>query len=415
LGLAGARVVALESNESGEPPSTQTEDRERGRAMPTPHLLVLLAVSVGAGPPDTAAESLTLRDGTVLLGQFAEGAPGGPRVRMYVRRAWAEAHAPEKARVWDEAQKRDAPRAVRERVRRLEEWREERPARPGDEIGAWIVDELKRLQAPAEPPVLWALNLDARDVPRLERRSPEVRRMLRQAWLAGFDDPETMPLDRLRDRLEARGIALGPIDPASIDGLLGLPIENDYQWRLRRAATELKLDSGLRFLRYHRLIWPEEEAGGQVDVAGVVGLLDDLFNHEADEDPLASRLRQVAARDRFGALVTALDIAPDFSLVRVEITIWIRVEKARWMTYKTLPVAVRTAAVADDAAAPLAGDPRVQAVFRMVEAMGLGGVPDDVRRSSLRVGAATRQALGLAQLALRQEIEALALPVGRRP
>jgi hypothetical protein len=224
-----------------------------------------------------------------------------------------------------------------------------------------------------------------------------------------------MPLDRLRDRLEARGIALGPIDPASIDGLLGLPIENDYQWRLRRAATELKLDSGLRFLRYHRLIWPEEEAGGQVDVAGVVGLLDDLFNHEADEDPLASRLRQVAARDRFGALVTALDIAPDFSLVRVEITIWIRVEKARWMTYKTLPVAVRTAAVADDAAAPLAGDPRVQAVFRMVEAMGLGGVPDDVRRSSLRVGAATRQALGLAQLALRQEIEALALPVGRRP
>ena len=47
--------------------------------------------------------------------------------------------------------------------------------------------------------------------------------MLRLAWLCNLPEPETMPLDELRDALEARGYALdagGRSQPVALDSLL---------------------------------------------------------------------------------------------------------------------------------------------------------------------------------------------------
>jgi hypothetical protein len=330
-----------------------------------------------------------------------------------VRRDWALAHVPNLARRWEEEERRDAPRAARERTRRLEEWLNERPQRQGDLVRPWIEAEIQRLKGPIGPPRVWVVMVDRREIKTVETRPADQKRMLRQAWLAGFDDAETMPLDRLRDRLEARGFAQSAVDRASVPSLLGLPIENEPQWRLRRALTEIKYDSGNKFLRYHRLIWSEDALNAPMNGVGVVGLIDDLFDQDAREDPLNSRLRHLSGQGRMAAVVTTLTIADDFSVVWVEISIWARFEKARWLSYKSYPVTIQTANVAADAAAPLAGDPRVQAAFRLVESLGLGGAPGDAQRASLQVGAATRQALGQAQAAMSQDIEQLALPIGR--
>ena len=49
--------------------------------------------------------------------------------------------------------------------------------------------------------------------------------------------------------------------------------------------------------------------------------------------------------------------------------------------------------------------------FQLVEAIGLGGIPEDVKRRSLNVGAATRKALGQARSAAEADLAALAFPI----
>src|SRR4051794_15537335 len=102
---------------------------------------VALGLLLAAKPsaPDTAADIVTLRDGSVVLGQVVEPSPRGT-VTMYVRRAWAEANLPDLARRWGDAEKPEQGRARKLRRDRLARWKRERVAEPGqvDPIGDWI-------------------------------------------------------------------------------------------------------------------------------------------------------------------------------------------------------------------------------------------------------------------------------------
>ena len=59
----------------------------------------------------------------------------------------------------------------------------------------------------------------------------------------------------------------------------------------------------------------------------------------------------------------------------------------------------------------LEADPQIQSAFKIVEMLGLGAIPADVKGRSLRIGAATEQALGMARSAFNQDLESLVLPV----
>ena len=192
-----------------------------------------------------------------MLGVVSATTPG-PRgsVEFLVRRDWAEKSLKARAKQWDRATAANVRLAMEQRRKRLEAWRRDRAAHAEATIASCSGSiESWRGHPAGMPPksVLLSVRL-----PRSEVRGsgPAARRngaMLRLAWLCKLPEPETMPLDELRDALEARGYALdadGRSQPVAVDGLLPPAPEPEPVWLARRAASELAVDPDLRFLRF---------------------------------------------------------------------------------------------------------------------------------------------------------------------
>src|SRR5690606_714185 len=114
--------------------------------------------------------------------------------------------------------------ANRQRRDRLEAWRQDRlqSPMPIDPILSWIEEQLRRLQRePAEPSPLILIEIDSRIVRSQSRQTEARRRMLRQAWIAGLENPETQNPENLSRLLEGRGFAPVERDAARIDSLVG--------------------------------------------------------------------------------------------------------------------------------------------------------------------------------------------------
>src|SRR5262249_19747436 len=134
-----------------------------GHPLMTSGLILIGLVALAAGhAPETAADAVTLRDGSVVLGQSIEPSPRG-MLTMLVRRAWAEARLPGRAAKWQEAETPTLRRARAARRERLVAWKRDRAAGagPGDRIVAWIDRQLPRLADDAEPtrPALMVVQL----------------------------------------------------------------------------------------------------------------------------------------------------------------------------------------------------------------------------------------------------------------
>ncbi len=385
--------------------------------------LVALLVDTPQGPPApaTAADAVTLKDGKVLLGQVVESDRRGP-LAMVIRRAWASANVPDKLAAWEKLEGPVVRRAEAQRRERLVAWRRDRAAgaAEGDRIAPWIDAEVARLADPGRPkPPLIVANLTRAEVKAVARRTGTTARMLKLGWTLGLPDPETMPLDSLKQALEDRGFAPNLDSPVSLDGLLPLHPETDNRWLLRRAATELANDPGGRLLRYQGMVM-DEPAPGEAPPAGdalasAVAAIQGFLSDTPPPDPLPGKLRDLAGRGKVGAVVTRMEMAPDFSTVGVEATLWVRVGADRWAPAVVKSGNARPDAMPADAAAPIGDDPQVQAVFGTIEALGLGQVPAELKRRSLNMGAATRKALGDARKGLDAEIHGLALPLDRAP
>lgn len=383
--------------------------------MMTACLIAILALG-----QQSAADAVTLRDGAIVLGQVVETQTRG-RLGVIVRREWAKEHLPDRCGRWIAAEARNVKLAREQRRQRLEAWLRERPAAERDAVREWIDQELARLAKPAEPARLLAVEIDGREVRRVDRRPPDVGRTLRQAWRGGLKEPETRTADELTRELEGRGLAVGAVDPASLDALLALPVESEPRWRLRRAATEVKNDPGLRFVRYGGLVLPEEAsaqapAGGAALLGAASAVIKDLIGDPAATatDPLVAVLKGAEARGRVGVVVTQLEMTEDFRRVTVRATLLVNLGPERWQPGLSFPVTIDVKALPAGAGAPLEADPRVKAVFDLVGALGLGGgAAGDLKAKGLNAGAATRIALAEARSALDREIEALALPINR--
>ena len=387
-------------------------------------MIAVLILTVGLGA-DLAADSVTLRDGKVILGQLVEDAPRG-RIALIVRREWAKEAVPDRLKAWEAAEAPWIKKARADRLQRLKAWKADKPARA---VATWIDAETEKLEKGPELPPLLIATIGRGDVRKIDRRPPEVARKLRQGWLAGFSDAETRPVGELTSALEGRGFPMTGDDPALVEDLLPIPVETEGRWRARRAATEVAQEPSLRFLRYGNFLMPEGTPGEPVDPSkllgglaksmlgglgdlGGLGGLGDLAggNDGPAANPLDAKSAEVAARGRVGFLVTYLETAEDLSGVTVEITLFGRLPNDRWETATTKTVQVRTDDVEPGEGGNIGNDPQVKSVFGTIEGLGLD-LPDDLKQKALRIGAATQKALGMARTAIQPDLDELRLPI----
>ncbi len=224
---------------------------------------------------------------------------------------------------------------------------------------------------------------------------------------------------RSKDALEARGYAIDPADktpPPSLDRLVPPTPESDQIWLARRAATELATDSDLRFLRFQDMVMPDSGAGQLMGGLGLSTAMSELKRlldpgDAQRPDPLVEKLTAIEARGRKGAVVTKLDIQPDQGGVTVESTLWICIGPSARVPFGSRGATVRPGDVRAEAGQKLADDPQVKSAFGIIESLGLGSIPAELKQQSLQIGAATEKALGMARSAFNQDLDALALPV----
>jgi hypothetical protein len=390
-------------------------------------VLLAGAPSARGAADEAAADRITLRDGSVVLGLVTSAGLRGP-VEIVVRRAWAERNVKDHLAEWDRAGAATARRAIEERQARLASWRRERAQSagvgPDDRIVRWIDREQQRLADPeraARTPLV-RVRLPRSEIRELNRQPAPAGGLLRLAWLGGVREPEAMKMDELTDAVEARGFAVdpkGPAPSAPLDRLLPPLPESDAIWQGRRAATEIALDTGLRFLRYQDMVIPDMGPGQPITdlnpataLSELKRLLDpDAAQAQGRPDPMAEKLQAVAARGRTGAVVMRLDIAPDLNGVTIETTFWVRVPAGRWLAYGSRATSIRADDLKPDEGRDLAEDPQVKGAFAMVEALGLGSIPPEFKQRGLRIGAATQKALGTARAAFNRDLDAQMLPV----
>jgi hypothetical protein len=388
--------------------------------MPAWPITMCLGLVLAAKPAatETAADSVTLRDGSVVLGQIVEPSPKGT-VTMYVRRAWAEANIADLARRWSDAEKPEQVRARRLRRDRLARWKRDRVVEPGqnDPIGGWIDRELARLDekdGKSEPSALMIVRLSRNEIKTIApRRAKATARMLRQGWLSGFRNVETMTLDDLKSALEGRGFAIGSDEPVAIDRLLPIAVEPEPLWLARRAATEATQDPGLRYIQFNNLLIAEPEPGQAVDMAAAtatIGSVAKLLNGQSES--IGDQLRPVAERGRVGAIVTEQKLSPGLDGVEVTMTLWVR-NGNRWVPFGSQTSRVRSAELKPDETDAIANNPQIQSIFQTLSTIGFG--PDaPTKRLTVNVGAATRKALGATRSAFNDSLATLVLPIDQR-
>src|SRR6516165_4975865 len=107
--------------------------------------LILATVAIVLGAADQVADTVTLRDGSILLGEVADSVPGG-HTTVIVRRSWARDHVAERARRWESAEKPGVEWARKLLRERLTVWRKERIVEADDRIAPWIDRELAHLE-----------------------------------------------------------------------------------------------------------------------------------------------------------------------------------------------------------------------------------------------------------------------------
>lgn len=382
----------------------------------------------------SAADRVTLKDGAVLLGNVINPSDRGKLV-MVVRRAWAKRHHPEKTQAWEAAEAPWFARALAERRTRLAAWREERAAGlnvQGDRARSDALlklldaelDRLARLEAEPKLPPLLMIGIDRRDITKVERQPPANLSLLRMGWRARFEDVEELDRGELARALEARNFDVRANEsPVAIDDLLPIPIESDADWRLKRAATEVKTDRSVWFVRHGDALIADDGGGDALGPGALAGLgnlnslLRELTGAPAPPDPLLMKLPQLAEKGQIGALVTTLEIAADLSGVKVTSELWVNIGPGTnaWRSAGTRSARVRTDDLAVNAAANLAANPQVDGIFRAVEGLGLGELSPEIKQRALAIGAATQQALAQVRELASADLDRLAITFGNDP
>ena len=373
-------------------------------------------------PRSTSADTVTFRDGKVLLGQVVETADRRGLLVVLARRAWVEANLPDRASGWEKAEGATTKQAEKLRHDRLVAWRRNRPAQAeaNDPITPWLDARIAQLAAPgradAKSPLM-VVRVGRNTIRGLDRRPKATERLLRLGWTMGLSDPESMPLDDLKRGLEDRGFAATSEIPVAVDDLLPVPLETEEQWTIRRAATELNNLPGGRFLLFAGQVVPEPRPGepppANAALGAITSTLQDLLGEPKEKkNPLQPKFRELAGQGRVGAVVTGMEMSPDMSSTTVITTLWVSPGGNRdWVPEIQRTSNIRPADLPANAGAGLAEDPQVKAALNVVSSLGLGDIPPELKQQSLNMGFATQKALNDARGALASALNDAALPL----
>jgi hypothetical protein len=383
-------------------------------------LLIVIASTGLADGAASAADAVTLSDGTVVHGQVLEATPRGQLV-VLVRREWAKTNAPAWLMKWEADELPLVRRARRDRKIRLSDWRHARAgtsAAGGDPVVAGVDREIRQLSTLRPPPtVLMTATLARHEVRSVARRPEADARLLRLGWLAGLGGVETMSVDELKAALQFRG-RLRADAPAWVDALLPLAPEPDDRWRARRAATELAAEPGLRFVRFRQLTLPETGPGSDPPPRNTTELLDSPAGRTAFEsiqginafDGTDRLLDGVANRGRVGAIVSRLEFSVDSDAADAEATFWVRQESGRWAAIFTRKATARTDEPAGIEVRYPEGTPIRSALLVLESVQATPSSPETSQQRQAR-GSAAERALGRARAALDFDLAPLVLPV----
>jgi hypothetical protein len=212
--------------------------------------------------------------GRELLGQFVESSNDGI-LTILARREMVRQTLPSWAKTWEAAEKVANETGLQERRERLAAWRRERPpvAAAGNRITTWLDLELTPFAGTITPSPLMAILLGRDDVSAVERLSDAAAQALRGAWVLGLANPETTAPATLKEAIAGRGMNLADDVPIALDRLLPPFAAREDHWLLRRAATEVLNDDGLRFIGFGNNILPEPMPGQRLDPAAGVALV----------------------------------------------------------------------------------------------------------------------------------------------
>lgn len=359
-----------------------------------------------------AADRIVLRDGKELLGQVVGPTSKGDTV-VLARREWLRAHLPDRMKKWEDAERTETVSAGDQRRRRLEAWRRERPSvpAPGDRITPWLDRELSKGSGSDFPPILMSLQLGRGEATSVQRRADQAARALRSAWLLGLPEPETTPLATLADSIAGRGTLPEGDDPVSVDRLLPPSVEPEDRWLLRRAATEVLNDEGLRFVRFGNTLLPEPAPGQPPDPTLGATLIDGTIRDVLTggrADPLPARLSAVADRGRVGMIVTRIAPASDLGSVSAESTLYAR-GTGGWDRIVWRSNTLRVGEVPPFVVDAVAADPQVKALIGLVDSIGGGLVPPEMKQRGVVIGTTAGGAAVMARAALTRSLVGLAL------
>ena len=393
-----------------------------------------LQQSVRALAPPGLTDRITLKDGSVILGEVFNPSDHGKLI-LILQRSWAGKKIPDRKKAWEELEKPYLQRATRERLARLEAWSQARSVngvlKENDELLKTINLEIERLRDPdsIRPTRLMMVSLDRREIAKVERSGATNIRMLRLGWRAGLSDVESMEFRDLKAALEGRNLPIHLEEPVEIDDLLSLPIETEPQWRLHRAAREVKSERAGWFIRYGDVVLPDSGTAEAFDLkalGGVSGLsslgnvnslVRELTSEEsqpARRDPLANRLSALAKTGRIGAVVTMLKTAADLSGVEVTSEFWVHMgpNLESWQPAGRRSVQIQNDQIHPTAIKNIEADPQVKKVFEVLEGLGLGQASSEMKQRALSIGAATQQALSEVRTLANADLDRLATPLG---
>jgi hypothetical protein len=170
-------------------------------------------------------------------------------------------------------------------------------------------------------------------------------------------------------------------DPIAVDRLLSPCAERADHWLLRRAATEVLHDEGLRFIGFGSTILSEPVPGQPIAPATGVKLVEGTIRDVLGvgrADSLQLSLGAVATRSRAGMILTRIVIAPDLTTASAESTLYCyngsNWDRAVWRSQSlevgTVPPIVVTM---------FAADPQVQAVMNLIDSIGAGFVSPEMK------------------------------------
>ena len=345
------------------------------------------------GPDADAADRVTLRDGKVVLGACDRDHAGAARLGGIPGPARLGRNKLKTISRGGTARPRERPVRPSHNGGRGSKHGGKigQPVQPAnDRIVSWIDQELARLTAGGAPK---AVDLDWRAAP--SQRGPRI------GPTAGGNAAAVaarLALQPSRSRIDAARRAegrtrvarysaearRGATPPSLTDCCRRLWSQSQSGWP--GAATELAVDPDLRFLRFQDTVMPEPAAGQpradwasrrrcqsssacstRIKVSGLI--------------PLTEKLNAVAARGRIGAVVTRLEIQPDMS------TSSSNPASGSETVIGGSPFGSRAATVRPEDLGQDAGKrsrqiPRFKARSRIVESLGLGAIPADLKQRS---------------------------------